>query len=35
MGSTMGYKHRALDTAVEARKLAAPNFLNDGVEQQA
>jgi acetoacetate decarboxylase len=24
---TMGYKHRALDTAVEARKLAAPNFL--------
>jgi acetoacetate decarboxylase len=24
---TMGYKHCALDTAVEARKLAAPNFL--------
>jgi acetoacetate decarboxylase len=24
---TMGYKHRALDTEVEARKLAAPNFL--------
>lgn len=24
---TMGYKHRALDTAVEAGKLAAPNFL--------
>ena len=24
---TMGYKHRALDTAVEAAKLAAPNFL--------
>src|SRR6267142_6979618 len=24
---TMGYKHRALDTVVEARKLAAPNFL--------
>ena len=24
---TMGYKHRALDIAVEARKLAAPNFL--------
>jgi acetoacetate decarboxylase len=24
---TMGYKHRALDTDVEARKLAAPNFL--------
>ena len=24
---TMGYKHRALDAAVEARKLAAPNFL--------
>ena len=24
---TMGYKHRALDTALEARKLAAPNFL--------
>ncbi|MEY9458757.1 acetoacetate decarboxylase [Bradyrhizobium ottawaense] len=24
---TMGYKHRALDTAIEAGKLAAPNFL--------
>ena len=24
---TMGYKHRAVDTSVEARKLAAPNFL--------
>ena len=24
---TMGYKHRALDPALEARKLAAPNFL--------
>jgi acetoacetate decarboxylase len=24
---TMGYKHRALDAATEARKLAAPNFL--------
>ncbi|QOZ12971.1 acetoacetate decarboxylase [Bradyrhizobium sp. CCBAU 51765] len=24
---TMGYKHRTLDTAAEARKLAAPNFL--------
>src|SRR5689334_24666620 len=24
---TMGYKHRSLDTEVEARKLAAPNFL--------
>ena len=24
---TMGYKHRALDTVAEARKLAAPNFL--------
>ena len=24
---TMGYKHRALDIAVEAKKLAAPNFL--------
>ena len=24
---TMGYKHRALDTAVKVRKLAAPNFL--------
>src|SRR6185437_11348406 len=24
---TMGYKHRALDTEVEAGKLAAPNFL--------
>lgn len=24
---TMGYKHRALDTAIEAQKLAAPNFL--------
>src|SRR5438477_12519672 len=24
---TMGYKHRALDTSLEARKLAAPNFL--------
>ncbi|MCK1621072.1 acetoacetate decarboxylase [Bradyrhizobium sp. 159] len=24
---TMGYKHRALDTAAEAKKLAAPNFL--------
>jgi acetoacetate decarboxylase len=23
----MGYKHRALDVATEARKLAAPNFL--------
>ena len=23
----MGYKHRALDTAAEAQKLAAPNFL--------
>lgn len=25
--ATMGYKHRALDSAVEAKKLAAPNFL--------
>src|SRR5207302_3527853 len=24
---TMGYKHRALDIELEARKLAAPNFL--------
>jgi len=24
---TMGYKHRTLDTAIEANKLAAPNFL--------
>ena len=24
---TMGYKHRALDAAAEAQKLAAPNFL--------
>ena len=24
---TMGYKHRALDTAAEAKKLTAPNFL--------
>ncbi|WP_076864318.1 acetoacetate decarboxylase [Bradyrhizobium mercantei] len=24
---TMGYKHRALDLSVEARRLAAPNFL--------
>lgn len=24
---TMGYKHRALDTAAEAKKLVAPNFL--------
>ena len=24
---TMGYKHRALDAAAEAKKLAAPNFL--------
>src|SRR6478672_2671656 len=24
---TMGYKHRALDMSVEAKKLAAPNFL--------
>jgi acetoacetate decarboxylase len=24
---TMGYKNRALDTSIEARKLAAPNFL--------
>ncbi|UWU94195.1 acetoacetate decarboxylase [Bradyrhizobium sp. CB1015] len=24
---TMGYKHRALDAATEAKKLAAPNFL--------
>jgi acetoacetate decarboxylase len=23
----MGYKHRALDTAAEAKKLTAPNFL--------